>query len=139
MSGVPGTFKNRPPVPRRCSENAWARRVVTQLLSGGALGPSCYMMGQCSVIVAKEPNESGDYLWHLSVAHPTRYPTWDEIKTARYTLPELVDVPLMAQLLPLVESDDEWVNVHHNCFHLHEVVEAAQVREAVSTHSERTA
>lgn len=54
--------------------------------------------------------------WHLSISHPTRYPTWDEIKTARYEL--LPDEVTMGMLLP---PSAEYVNVHPNCFHLHEV------------------
>jgi hypothetical protein len=54
--------------------------------------------------------------WHLSISHPTRYPTWDEIKAARYDL--LPDDCTMGMLLP---PSGEYVNVHPNCFHLHEV------------------
>jgi hypothetical protein len=126
---VPGTFKNRPPIPRRVSplirgnEGQWAQIVRDGLLGSGALAVECYVMGECSVVVAREPFKRGEYRWHLCIACPTRYPTWDEIKTARYSVSELADVPLMAQLLPLVEGRDEWVDVHENCFHLHEVLE----------------
>jgi len=64
------------------------------------------------VIVAWEV-ENG---WHLSISHPDRYPTWDEIKAARYEL--LPDEVTMGMLLP---PKGEYVNVHPNCFHLHEV------------------
>jgi len=55
--------------------------------------------------------------WHLSISHPTRYPTWDDIKAARYDL--LPDECTMAMLLP---PSGEYINVHPNCFHLHEVI-----------------
>jgi hypothetical protein len=122
----------------RGSEAEWAQRVTGQLLAIGALVAECYVMGECSVIVAREPDTDGYYRWHLSVAHPSRYPSWDEIKTARYSLSELKDVPVMAQLLPLLASDDEWVNAHDNCFHLHEIHqsnEAAAVPEDSTTTS----
>lgn len=54
--------------------------------------------------------------WHMSIAHPKRYPTWDEIRDARYmTIPNEV---FMAMHLP---PKQEYVNVHQNCFHLHEI------------------
>jgi hypothetical protein len=57
-------------------------------------------------------------LWHLSVSHPRRYPTWDEIKSVRYSL--LPDERTFAILFPPIA---QYVNLHPNCFHLHEVPE----------------
>ena len=55
-------------------------------------------------------------LWHLSVSHPTRYPTWDEIKNIRYKyLPNKITAAL------LFPPKEEYVNLHTNCFHLWEV------------------
>lgn len=65
----------------------------------------------CSVIVEHEL-----LLWHLSIAHPDRYPTWDEIADARYRL--VPDDVTMAMLLP---PSDEYVNEHPHCFHLWQV------------------
>lgn len=39
----------------------------------------------CFILIAKEGDEK-DKRWHLSISHPLRYPTWDEIKEARYSL-----------------------------------------------------
>jgi hypothetical protein len=62
---------------------------------------------------------AGGFLrWHLSISHPSRYPTWDEIRDARYAL--LPDDVTMAMLLP---PQREYVNLHKNCFHLHEIVD----------------
>ena len=71
-----------------------------------------YRMGDCRIIVGSTL-ESGI---HLSISHPTRYPTWDEIAHARYTL-----VPgdiTMAMLLP---PQDQYINIHPNCFHLWQI------------------
>lgn len=71
--------------------------------------------GQLTAIVAEEPDG-----WHLSVSmrrpgRSQRYPTWDELTHARYTLlPEGVD--MVMHLPPL----DEYVALHDTCFHLHE-------------------
>ena len=80
----------------------------------------------CSVIVANEPAKAAPagiwlppnelLLWHLSIAHQHRYPTWDEIADVRYALvPEDVT---MAMLLP---PPDEYVNAHDYCFHLWQI------------------
>ncbi len=54
--------------------------------------------------------------WHISVSRHDRYPTWDEIKAARYDL--LPNDIYMAQILP---PKEKFINVHPNCFHLWEV------------------
>lgn len=54
--------------------------------------------------------------WHLSVSHPNRYPTWDEIKALRYAI--LPDSLTFGILLP---PKAEYVNNHKNCFHLMQV------------------
>lgn len=54
--------------------------------------------------------------WHLSISHPERYPTWNEIRDARYDL--LPDEVTMGMLLP---PRAEYVNLHPNCFHLHQI------------------
>ena len=83
----------------------------------GARGRRAFLLGECSVIVAREPaGRGGEYLWHLSIAHPERYPSWDEIHDARYRL--VPDSVTMGMLLP---PRAEYVNVHPNCFHLWEV------------------
>jgi hypothetical protein len=55
-------------------------------------------------------------LMHLSVSHPRRYPTWDEIRDLRYQF--LPNDRTFAILFP---PKEQYVNVHENCFHLHEV------------------
>lgn len=80
---------------------------------------SLYLKGECRVLVAQEQAmERGIELmrWHLSISCIARYPTWDEIHDARYSL--LADDLHMAMILP---PKSEHVNVHSNCFHLHEI------------------
>ena len=119
---VPGTFKNRPPKPMR-DRSPHAAYIESGLLGAGAIFAARYLMGECTVILAREPvGPKRAYRWHLSVAHPSRYPSWDEIKMARYSLGQL-DGVTMAQLLPPIANESEWVNLHENCFHLHEVTD----------------
>lgn len=69
-----------------------------------------YKLGECFVMVGLEVG------WHLSISHPTRYPTYDEIKNARYhCLPDDIH---MAMIFP---PKDQFVNLHTNCFHLWEI------------------
>ena len=67
------------------------------------------------VIVTRDGKKA---LWHMSVSHPRRYPTWDEIREIRYAI--LPDNITMGMLLPPIA---QYVNLHPNCFHLHEVPE----------------
>jgi hypothetical protein len=79
--------------------------------------------GHLTVLVGREPEHVGGPKWHLSISHrtneakpqPGRYPTWDEIKDARYRF--VPDGLTMAMLLP---PKAEFVNVHETCFHLWE-------------------
>jgi hypothetical protein len=79
-------------------------------------GAKAYLLGECSVLISREHGE-----WHLSIAHPTRYPTWDEIAQARYRLlpPEI----WVALYLP---PADQYVNFHRNCFQLHSCLSVKQ-------------
>lgn len=70
-----------------------------------------FRLGACSVILTRELGR-----WHLSIAHPSRYPSWDEIAEARYRiLPR--DVWMALHLPPR----KEYVNLHKNCFQLVQV------------------
>lgn len=75
-----------------------------------------YTKGECRVLVSLEPRSKGPPKMHLSISCASRYPTWEEIKDARYSL-----LPMgltFAQILPPL---NEFVNVHPNCFHLWEI------------------
>lgn len=73
--------------------------------------PKAFRMGECFILVGRENGK-----WHLSISHPTRNPTWEEIKMARYAL--IPDDVWMAMLLP---PKKHYINVHEHCFHLWEV------------------
>lgn len=71
-----------------------------------------FKMGECFIILAWSVEEG----WHLSISTNYRYPSWDEIAHARYSL--LPDDVHMG--LPLPPSK-QYISLHHNCFHLHEM------------------
>ncbi len=80
--------------------------------------------GHLSVLVGIEPDHPGGPKWHLSISHrtndhpprPGRYPTWDEITSARYLF-----VPNKVTMVMFLPPREEYVNVHETCFHLWEV------------------
>lgn len=123
VSKVPGTFKNRPATPTRdrSPEGIFAE----ELLRGvGASMAQQYVMGECLIMLAYEPVAPPESYWHLSISHPTREPTWDEIKTAVYGIEQARAVAesgkAWAQILGQVR-EGEWVDVHQNCFHLYAI------------------
>ena len=59
-----------------------------------------------------------DGRWHLSISHEERYPTWDEIRDARYEF-----IPDEAHMVMVLPPKSEYVNVHSNCFQLWEIKE----------------
>ena len=71
----------------------------------------CFLFGECSILVGRGPQG-----WHVSIAHPNRYPTWDEIAEVRYRL--IPDDVTVAMILP---PSSTYVNNHPNCFHLWEI------------------
>jgi hypothetical protein len=72
-------------------------------------------IGRCNVIVACEIVGAGRR-WHLSISHPFRLPTWDEINVARDAL-----IPADVWLCQPMPPREFWINVHARCLHLWEV------------------
>jgi hypothetical protein len=118
----------------RWSDAGWVRRpfdnpILAALLAEGGEDPWRYTKdvedGRLQVFVG--PNYDG---FHLSISHlvvdeagkasPGRYPTWEEIKEARYFFCPAAST--MAMLLP---PKGEYVNDHPTTFHLWEVPELA--------------
>jgi hypothetical protein len=83
-------------------------------------GTKAYRWGDLTVFVS--PPMGPRHGWHLSISHPDRYPTWDEIKAARFRF--LPNDVTMAMLLP---PKEEYVNLHPNCFQLWEIDAETQV------------
>ena len=102
ISSAPGTVDTVP---------LWTQDSDPTFLLPAEFEPKVWRAGDLLAIRTKEPEG-----WHLSISHPTRLPTWDEIKDARYRfLPDRITV---AQLLP---PRKEWTNIHDFCLHLWEI------------------
>lgn len=72
---------------------------------------SLYRMGELQIWIAG-PKERTMVGWHMSISHPSRNPTWEEQKSARYQL--IPDEVYMVSVLP---PKKEFVSVHNFCFH----------------------
>ena len=103
--------------------DGWHEVSVPKTLAAVFPGTHAYQRnvadGHLSVFAGVEAGK-----WHLSISHrrngypfpPGRYPSWGEIKEARYAFcPGNIT---MAMLLPPAE---QWVNAHDTTFHLHQV------------------
>lgn len=89
---------------------------IIQLQLAGKMEPyiKVYRMGKLSIIVGLSPQDG----FHVSISHPSRYPSWDEIVHIRYSL--LPNGLTMALLLPPIA---EYINLHPNCFQLNQIGE----------------
>jgi hypothetical protein len=83
-------------------------------------GCKMFVSGALSVLLCDEdtPEYKLTGRYHLSISHPHRYPKWDEIKSARYDL-----IPNDVTMMMYLPRREDYVNVHPNCFHLHETKE----------------
>lgn len=119
---IPGTHEPGfvPQTLIETSSPVW-KEIKRRLLETGAKGCKHFRMGECTIMIAREPaGVEGERLWHLSISCPDRHPSWDEIKTARYRL--LPDDICMGMLLP---PSEYYVNVpqQDHVFHLWEITD----------------
>lgn len=124
---IPGTHEPGYVEPPLIEFHNSSRRLAH--LRSGALGVRFYTLGACTIIKAREPaGANGERLWHLSISHPDRHPTWDEIKTARYRL--LPTDRCFGMLLP---PPDQYVNIEaqDHVFHLWEITDPREPWEAM--------
>lgn len=84
-------------------------------------GCKMYVCGAFKVLVADPETEEYRLTgrWHLSISHPHRYPNWDVIADARYSL-----IPNEVTMVMFLPPREEYVNIHKNCFHLHETTDS---------------
>jgi hypothetical protein len=123
MREVPGTWEiGQPPTPMQVAND---ERVLAALDRDAGLenvrGFKTFVMGACTVLLARErAGKDGEFLWHMSISHPERHPTWDEIKAARYWL--LSNGLCFGILLPPPEY---YVNIEaqDHVFHLWEITD----------------
>lgn len=129
---IPGTHEpgfEPPPILQHRVSSALRHLVHGLAPKGVKLPLSCYSMGDCSVLVACEPEGiNGEMRWHMSVSCPDRHPTWDELKTLRYRL-----LPLARAFAIILPPPQFYVNVpgQDHVFHLHEIDDPARPWETM--------
>jgi len=79
-------------------------------------GTRLFEDGELRVMVSQHPSGPMSGRWHLSISHPYRDPTWDEIVSARYAL-----VPNEVWMMQVLPPKEVYVNVHEHVFHLWEI------------------
>lgn len=67
--------------------------------TGNALHMEAWKMGECSILIAREDLSDAreperDYRWHLTIGHPVRQPTLEEVAEARKLLPQDIHLAL---------------------------------------------
>ena len=103
------------PGTRHEAAPAWTKGIVPDTMSGFEGVGLWRARVHDGILTALRSKDDG--LWHLSVSHSSRLPSWDEIADARYRF--IADRARMAMLLP---PRAEWVNVHERTLHLWEMV-----------------
>jgi len=79
-----------------------------------------FSFGPCSILVGQE-NEGR---WHMSIAHPSRLPTLEEMKEARKrTVPPEV---FLCQPFP---PRKYWFSLHDYCLHLWEIRDPSLIEQ----------
>jgi hypothetical protein len=83
----------------------------------GGVPPRLYVMGRLAIQLGR-PNG----YWHISVSHPERDPTWEEIKHVQN---ELKPGVFFAMPMPPKEW---WMSIAKRCYHLFEVKDEVLIR-----------
>lgn len=81
-------------------------------------GTLMFKMGKVSIYVSPPVTEAG-MGWHMSISHPDRYPTWDEVAKAWYELVPDADNRVGAMILP---KREDYISIHNYCFQVHEQI-----------------
>lgn len=88
----------------------WAKQGMIQP------GTQRYKMGKVMVMISPPVEEAG-MGWHMSISHPDRYPTWDEVAKAWYELVPNADNRVGAMILP---KHEDYISIHNFCLQVHE-------------------
>lgn len=115
VKGMPTALKARLPIIREVELPLAAQIMV----ASGQLQPGTKMfrMGKARIFLSPP---MGDMGWHMSISRDDRYPDWDEVVAAWYSLVPGADKREGVMHLPPLDS---YFNVHEFCFHVHELME----------------
>lgn len=79
-------------------------------------GTRTFKMGRVAIFISP-PDQRFGMGWHMSISHPERYPTWDEVASAWYQLVPDADNRVGAMILP---KREDYISIHNFCFQVHE-------------------
>lgn len=126
IEGIPGTvthgFREQEIREQRMPVNV-AAALIAQGMKPESL--RVFTMGPCSIFLGQEPaGKNRELLWHLTISCPSRHPTWDEIKVARYRL-----LPLDICVGILLPQPQFYVNLveQDHVFQLWEITDEREV------------
>lgn len=110
--GHGGNTPNLPAIREVLLENMMPhqRNLMTMMQPGTRM----FRMGKCKIFLSPPAEGQG---WHLSISTDDRYPTWDEVAHAWYSLVPDADHRSGAMILP---PKSTYVNIHNFCFQVHE-------------------
>lgn len=100
--------------------------LIYQAATGGkeyARSIRLFTMGECRIMVSRDPFGPGDLRWHISISCERRNPTWEELKHVQNTLK-----PGVFFCVPMPPRE-YWINIHEHTYHLEEVKDAASIRQ----------
>lgn len=98
-------------------------------------GTKTYKMGKVKIFVSPPDARLNQPGWHLSISHPDRYPTWDEVASAWYQLVPDADNRVGQMALP---KKAHYISIHNYCFQVHEQVEDAALEAELSDYAQES-
>ncbi len=116
MVKLPSALTRKVPIAREVEPPPPVRLlIVTGNLQAGT---RMFRMGKAKILLSPPSGAMG---WHMSISREDRYPDWDEVVAAWYSLvPDAENREGVMHLPPL----REYINVHEFCFQVHELLEA---------------
>ena len=112
---VPSALQKNLPVIRQVEPPP----AIQIMIAAGKLqaGTQHFRMGKARILVSPPTEKMG---WHMSISREDRYPGWDEIVAAWYSLiPDAMNREGVMHLPPLLD----YINIHEFCFQVHELME----------------
>jgi len=79
-----------------------------------------WRIGPCTLAAGLELL-GGEQRYHMSIAHPRRLPTWDEIKEAKQVAEREGAIDAARTYVMPFPPRSAWLSIHPFCFHLWEL------------------
>jgi len=92
------------------------RKFQLLILNGMQKGTRYFKMGRVGIFISP-PQPEMNMGWHMSINHPERYPTWDEVAAAWYQLIPDADNRVGVMILP---KKKDYISIANFCFQVHE-------------------